>query len=245
MGRTLFISVLLLSVVSCSAYHHGATLHRYQGQLLRADQGPGAERLAMERDFDASLDTYVREHGVPDYLYVADHKEIFLFYLERDRWVRAARSSWDINSTIEIADGINDEVIPYLHEEDQQRLRAARRERAERAVSAPQVTIADAIRSCRAIARAFDPPVACDVHYPEGTATLVFRFDSDDALAEQWPEVEAGVAEPFCDAANAGNRLAQVLAVVDDEARAYVCEAGVWSEWFEFEEFEDAASPRI
>jgi hypothetical protein len=60
-----------VATIGCSSFQHGYTTAAYQGPLLVASEGPGAERLQIEAGFDSALNTYVGDKGNPDHIFVA------------------------------------------------------------------------------------------------------------------------------------------------------------------------------
>src|SRR5262245_7799421 len=84
--RTERVLVLIISLVlvggGCAGFRHGYTLDQFQGQVLRVKGGgPGAERLRIESDYDASVRNFVAQNDAPDYLFVGDRSTLYLIYL--------------------------------------------------------------------------------------------------------------------------------------------------------------------
>jgi len=69
---------------SCVSYEHARSVGDYAERLLPARSTEGAERLAVEAQYDSAVRQFLKTHGEPKYLYVADRSRFYLFYPERD-----------------------------------------------------------------------------------------------------------------------------------------------------------------
>ena len=124
------VCVLALATAGCTAMKHGASLSRYQGQVLRADRGGGEERLELEMGYDATIRNWVGQHGWPDYLLVESAKTVLLIYVDEDRVVRFQRG-WTTISEASIEAGIPDRIAHFYTKEDRERQAAGRELRAD------------------------------------------------------------------------------------------------------------------
>ena len=97
-GINIRVSLVLTSVLigiaslsGCSVgsdgWAHGYGVRTYQGRLLSARDGAGADRLAVEKAYDDTIQDYVRKFGEPDYIYVVGRLAVQLIYLKDDRLV--------------------------------------------------------------------------------------------------------------------------------------------------------------
>jgi S1-C subfamily serine protease len=93
-------------LLSCAGFMHGWTLPKYQRQLLSVGAGAGLERLRIERSFDTTVDSFVSEHGVPDFLYVADAGSVQLIYLREDFVATFQRSTFNPVSSVSVQHGV-------------------------------------------------------------------------------------------------------------------------------------------
>jgi S1-C subfamily serine protease len=59
--------------------------------MLSATTGPGARRLEIEENYDPTVEGYVEDHGVPDYIYVVSTSKVHLIYFEQQRFVTFTR----------------------------------------------------------------------------------------------------------------------------------------------------------
>ena len=66
MRTALLLLVLLAACPGCVAFQHGWGAVDYQGLVLDASKGPGAERLQVEMDYDPTVRTFIRAKGKPD-----------------------------------------------------------------------------------------------------------------------------------------------------------------------------------
>lgn len=76
--------LVALAGLGCAVLDHHLQADRYMGRPLSTRSGAGAERLASEIRIDPTIAEYVAEHGRPDYLYLASHTKIYIFYLASD-----------------------------------------------------------------------------------------------------------------------------------------------------------------
>lgn len=136
--RSALVTMLLMGILSaCSGLRHGATTLDYQGQLLRVRAtGPGAERLDIESDYDASVRHYVQDNGKPDLLLVVDSSTVQLIYLDADRVVQSKRGGLSPNGALQAA-ATPATLDAFLDIEELQRLQRARAARAESAAPMP------------------------------------------------------------------------------------------------------------
>ncbi len=102
-----------------SAFTHGLTLAEYRGRVVPVVAGPGANRLSVERQYDPTIDKFVAEHGLPDFLYVASSEAVQLFYLEADFVASFQRTASQPASTVEVTNGIPEVVKKHISESPQ------------------------------------------------------------------------------------------------------------------------------
>ena len=132
---------LASTLLGCAPWQMGATLHEYQGQVLRVkDNGPGATRLAVESDYDPTVRHFVLQNGGPDYIYVIDAYSLQLIYLEDDRIVLFQRVRLRPTSRATATDGIPDAMTTLFSSADQQRLAESRARRLGTRTTPPGAT---------------------------------------------------------------------------------------------------------
>jgi S1-C subfamily serine protease len=125
-SRLLWAVTVALTLVSCSGWRHGYTVNQFQGQILRVKGGgPGAERLRIERDYDASVRNFVVQYGEPDYLFVGDRFSLNLIYLDANRVAAFRRSTFNARSDLTVGE-VSTALLPYLEPSERARLEHAR-----------------------------------------------------------------------------------------------------------------------
>ena len=74
--RRFYISLILvvLAMAGCSSlkagYMHGLTERDVRGQILKAQSGPGKDRLDVEIKYDPTIRNFVgQQPSLPDYIY--------------------------------------------------------------------------------------------------------------------------------------------------------------------------------
>jgi len=98
-------------------------LPEYNGQVLRVKQdGPGADLLAAETDYDPAIRNVVRQHGEPDYLYVVDYYSIQFIYLDDERVMAFKRGKLSTTSRVTVSEGIPDATAALFSAADRERL---------------------------------------------------------------------------------------------------------------------------
>ena len=108
------------SHLGCTAFRHGSTTTAYQGQLLPAATGPGAERLKIEMAYDRALRTYVGDKGIPDYVLVESRNKVALVYIDRDE-VAVFTRRFSSDSQIGLLKRIPDSFLEHVTESDRAR----------------------------------------------------------------------------------------------------------------------------
>lgn len=123
-------AVLCLSFAGCKTVgpmiEHGWNQAKYEGQVLSAKEGRGAERLRVERDFDATIDAWVEQHGVPDYIELHAGDIVEFCYIDQDRVIEFSRPDWRPKSVTRIIEQIPERLSKYFVKEDRERLAALR-----------------------------------------------------------------------------------------------------------------------
>ncbi len=120
---SLVLVIGIIFLASCTATRMGSTLRDYQGQVLRVtEDGPGAPRLEMEKDYDPALRNYVEQNGPPDYIYVESLRATQLIFVEDDRIIRFQRPKWDTKGAAVVTEGIPGPLSALFIKEDQERL---------------------------------------------------------------------------------------------------------------------------
>ena len=79
-------------MVSCSGFKHGYTLSEFEGQVVPAREGRGADRLQTEADFDATIRSVLQTQGTPDYMLVESSDAVKLIYITDNRVISFQRS---------------------------------------------------------------------------------------------------------------------------------------------------------
>lgn len=97
---------LVFFLSGCASFTHGYTTRHYQGHLLSVMADTGLQRLGIERAYDETIDAYVSENGLPDYIYVADRKNVQLVYVGKQRVASFHRPSMQVRSVVTVADGL-------------------------------------------------------------------------------------------------------------------------------------------
>ena len=91
---------LIVFLSACAAGIHGWTTSDYSGKILSTNTTSGTERLTIERNFDINVDIYIEQNGIPEYIYVVDLDNLYLFYTEDDYVVGCYRPNWDTKSNM-------------------------------------------------------------------------------------------------------------------------------------------------
>ena len=95
--------------------------------------------------------------------------------------------------------------------------------------------ISEAIKVCKKVQAAKEIPIICDTSYYKGRPVMMIGY-SDFDTGRKWIEATVEfIAEPYCNAANRGNRQAFVIFVIKNMrvARIYSCETNEMSDWFD------------
>lgn len=234
-ARAAWATSLVLAFVAggCAGFRHGSTQTEVEGQVLSAAFGPGAKRLDVESNYDATLRTYVADKGPPDYIYVVSSTQVQLVYVARDEVAVFQRSAWSVEGHVSVVAPIPDALATRLSPADQARLGARHGAPDAPTVPPPALpTLADTVALCRAIQTSPEVPVACQFTYVEGAPAMLLVFPNLETATAYWEAVTQYVDEPFCRAANAANRPAffMIALAADERARVYACEANEWSD---------------
>jgi hypothetical protein len=101
-----------------------------------------------------------------------------------------------------------------------------------------RLTVAATIQLCKEVQAEAVLPIACSVTYLNGRPSMFVTFADQETAGEYWDAMSEAVADPFCEAANAGNRQAFVyISLADTETgRIYGCESDEWTDWFSYAE---------
>lgn len=105
---------------------HGWSQADYEGQVLRVKDGRGAERLRVEREFDTTIDTWVQQNGLPDYMELHPGDIVELCYIDEDRVIEFRRPDWRPESSARIIEQIPERLSNFFAKEDRERLAASR-----------------------------------------------------------------------------------------------------------------------
>ena len=98
-------------------------LPKYNGQVLRVkEDGPGADLLAAETDYDLAIRNFVRQNGKPDYLHVIDWSSVQFIYLDDERVAFFKRGMLTTNSRVTVSEGIPDATAALFAAADRERL---------------------------------------------------------------------------------------------------------------------------
>lgn len=202
--RLVVVIAALAVLAGCTPFMHGYTLSRYEGQLLSASGGPGAERLRMEAAYDATIDTYTRDRGTPDYIYVEGSDRVYLVYLDEDR-VASFDRGFTPQSSLSILPRVPDELLPFLPRDDRERLLAARAERGDLAEPAPdgegdgqrqEVEAADAAEPSVSVGSCFaagpDGKIVTAYHVVSDAEKMVVKFSEEKGYEARLDRVSAG-----------------------------------------------------
>lgn len=94
MGIVLPIVLGLTATISsgCAGWRHGYSTAYYQGAVMDVE-GPGGDRLEIEKGYDRTVREYVEQWGRPDFVYVPDALTLQLVYVSRDVLVSFHRSA--------------------------------------------------------------------------------------------------------------------------------------------------------
>ncbi len=98
--------------------------------------------------------------------------------------------------------------------------------------------ISEVIQVCKNVQAAKEIPITCDASYYEGKPVMMIGY-SDFDTGKQWIEATVEyIAEPYCNAANRGNRQAFVIFVINNMriASIYSCETNEMYDWFDIGE---------
>lgn len=114
--------VLWAGLPGCANWNLGYTLHRFQGQLLHARTGPGAEALEIQRDVDPEVRSVCEQRGPPDYVLIEDQFATQLIYVEDDTVIRFQRSITNRLGTPTETRGVPDGLLRLLPASDRQRI---------------------------------------------------------------------------------------------------------------------------
>ncbi len=234
------ICVSVAPAFGCAAFRHGYTFSDYRGQVLNAQRGPGATRLEIEANYDPALRIHVGDKGDPDYIVVADLREVALVYIERDEIAWFTRPRFSNRGLLRIQSPIPGELLRYVDEADRSRAVEKKVDRAMRELgpsnaqeSAQRETITDGIEQCYAIPTHSAASVSCDVGYVDGILSMVIEFESREAADNDWESVAGDAVSTFCAASNQSNRASFVYLSTQDDLRAYSCELDKWHDWQE------------
>jgi len=98
-------------------------LQEYKGQVLRVkEDGPGADLLAAETDYDPAIRNVVRQQGKPDYLYVVGFYSMQCIYLDDERILVFERGKLSTTSRVTVSEGIPDATAALFSDADRERL---------------------------------------------------------------------------------------------------------------------------
>lgn len=150
-GGSRLLTLLVGLSLGCSGFMHGYTTRQYEGQVLRADAGPGARRLALEKAYDPAVRNWVDQNGVPAYILVKSAKELVLVYFDPPRSIFFKRSGMNTTSTLSIQNSISGEISQFFTPADQKRLRSELALERTQAASAPSRTVVPSEESCYAL----------------------------------------------------------------------------------------------
>ena len=103
-------------VVGCAAQRHGWTQSDFNGYVVPVASRPGGLRLQIERDYDATIEEYVSGRGEPDYIYVVDHKNVKLVYMDSKQVAVFRRGFGQVDSKVSIEEGLSADVAARLRQ---------------------------------------------------------------------------------------------------------------------------------
>lgn len=108
-----------LALIGCTALTYGLLLGLHSGDVLSVQDPSGANLLGVARQDDPTINEYLKEHGLPEYVAVRSDALEF-FYLEIDTLVRFPRANLGRPSEVVIEIGAQ----AHLEELRAERLRA-------------------------------------------------------------------------------------------------------------------------
>ena len=122
-NRSIGLFLLCLFASGCAAARIGFILPKCNGQVLRVkEDGPGADLLAAETDYDTAIRNFVRQNGEPDYLYVTGYYSVQFIYLDDERLVLFERGKLTTTSRATVSEGIPDATVALFAAADRERL---------------------------------------------------------------------------------------------------------------------------
>lgn len=149
-GSRLFTLLVGLSL-GCAGFMHGYTTRQYEGQVLRADAGPGARRLGLEKAYDPAVRNWLDQNGVPAYILVKSAKEVVLVYFDPPRSIFFKRSGMNTTGRVSIQNSISEQISQFFTPADQKRLRSELARERMQAASAPSGAVVPSDESCYAL----------------------------------------------------------------------------------------------
>lgn len=126
-AATLGIMAAISALGACAGIRHGASIADSMGQVLRATEGAGAERLKVEMEYDSSVDNMVAQYGTPDYILVESRLRLRAAYVVDDRVFLFERAKLARRSSVTVVDPIPDDLVRLFTRTDQDKLTEVRR----------------------------------------------------------------------------------------------------------------------
>lgn len=100
----------------CSSFEYGYNHADYASRMLSTQAKDGQHWMALEKACDATIRGYVAGHGEPDYLYTPNMNELYLIYLQPEKFVRCKRSLLSPDSRLEEIDTLPSDLQAQIQE---------------------------------------------------------------------------------------------------------------------------------
>ena len=84
LARVLLAGLFVAAATACASGPAAPRMQDYVNTMLPAGESPGAEILDAETSADATLASWIDEHGRPDYLMPTSARSLLLFDIDRD-----------------------------------------------------------------------------------------------------------------------------------------------------------------
>jgi hypothetical protein len=121
------LGIALSALGACAGIRHGASINDCMGQVLRATEGAGAERLKVEMEYDSAIDNMVAQYGTPDYILVESRLRVRAAYVVDDRVFLFERAKLARRSSVTVVEPIPDDLARLFTRTDQDKLAEVRR----------------------------------------------------------------------------------------------------------------------